>query len=413
MILPYDFRPASIKFRKKRTSAISNTAANHHRSKSLPNIPIADEIYEAYPLGKLDKLTTIHNIEDVDIIDYRCDNNSEDELLQLWYEESHLEAPAYHSEDEIKPKMKSFAFADIGGDKVWLEETIAEPYASDTTLRDQITRPYFDAEYESFKRQHWIQVSHERANYLPCNRKMVFKVLTKNCPRNILTHLRLGYCVTYTGPCPFGDTCQNYCSSCGICRHQYHCSCRKNKRFGWCWHMHAAILKVGCAFKEELTIYVANSSRYMQLAHIRASCYDSQQNVHQMGENLFHVYENSSSAEQVHLMYLVRRLADQQRCQCLPYKRCPECDICGHMYSCNCTEYKNGNLCEHCHLVAMHLSGCAQDNAKGEFYYLSDCSDEADEEDEHIPKKEAMYGEQIRQVSGVITNNTIQFYKYV
>lgn len=401
LTLPFNFRPASIKFRKKRTRAINNSATNHRRSKSLPSIPIADEIYEAHPLGKLNKLTTLYNIDDVEIIDCRCDSSSEDENLQLWYEESKVEALDCHSDDEVKPRIKPFAFADIGGDKQWLDDVIAEPYASDVTLRDQLTRPYFDAEYESFKRHNWILISHERANHLPKNRQIVFKVLTKNRPRNILTHLRLGYCVTYTGPCPFGQTCQNYCSICGICRHQYHCSCRRNKRFGWCWHMHAAVSNGKCKFTKELTVYVANSNKYMQLAHIRASCCDSLQNVNQMGPNLFRVQENSSPVEKVNFMYLVRRLAGEQRCKCLPYKRCPECDICRHMYSCNCIEYENGNLCEHCHLVAMHLSGWTQNN-KGDFYYVSDCSSEDEDEKEKVRQEEAAYEEQMRQVSDAI-----------
>lgn len=406
-VLPFEFKPTSIKFRKKRSRVISNTATNHRRSKSLPSIPIADEIYEAHPSHKLNKLTTICNLEDFEVIDYRAEDNSEDDLLQVWYEESYLEDLAYHSGDEMKPRMKSFAFADTNGDKHYLSDKILEPYASDTILRDPLTRLYFDAEYEAFKRQNWIQVSHSKATLMPDDRKIIFKVLTKNRPRHILTHLRLGFCVTYIGPCPFGQACQNSCSRCGICRHQYHCTCRNKKRFGWCWHMHAAILTVKYAFKEDLTVYVAISGRSMQLAHIRATCYDRQQNVNQLEENLFQVHEIASSAEPVHFACLVWRLVGQRRCKCSPYKRCPECNICRHMYSCNCTEYENGNLCEHCHLVAMHLSGCQPDY--GEFYYHSDRSEKSDE-DEQVPGKEAICerDKNKRQVSEAIVRISVQ-----
>lgn len=153
------------------------------------------------------------------------------------------------------------------------------------------------------------------------------------------------------------------------------------KRFQWCPHIHAAVLCGGNKFKNDQQVYFHLSSRYNQLAHLRATCFDMASDVKPVenNEDAFAVMGWTTEWTP----FSVLRSSQVDICHICPqYKRCPECSMCRHQYLCACAEYMvKKRLCEHCHVVSIFLSEYRVNTLKKrEFRYLSDVSDDTDEE---------------------------------
>lgn len=281
----------------------------------------------------------------------------------------------------------SFEILILPAEKSWLQTDIADTYLLDLIAKypaeDNPRKIIFD---DLIEPRRWIERTHLIAeDIMRMKKDRIFTILRKNRPRNLLAHLRLGYCVTHNLGHPKcqqeGQTCALQCHICGVCCHMYSCTCRLVKGFQWCSHIHAAVLCGGNKFKNDQQVYLHISARYTQLSHLRATCYDMTNDVKPVenNEDAFAVIGWTTEWTS----FSVLRSSQMEIChKCPQYKRCPECSTCRHQYVCTCAEYMvNKRLCEHCHVVAIFLSeNKVNILRKRNFNYLSDVSEDTDEE---------------------------------
>lgn len=180
----------------------------------------------------------------------------------------------------------------------------------------------------------------------------VFRAFRKNIPKEDYICDLIGVQVyQWTSCTEEQQPCDKFCRRCNFCCHQFYCTCRpyKLRTLSWCKHIHAATCPV--KNEKESVVFVMDTWQMSQppQAHLRAMCYDLDNGSVSMTNDVFLVKEfNNLRAE------VTRGNMNQMCGDCFPKCSCSTCDICLHVYKCVCHAFRQGELCEHCHVVALY-----------------------------------------------------------
>lgn len=202
---------------------------------------------------------------------------------------------------------------------------------------------------ESFS---FAKITHdEYLQALSQNKIKIFIALRENIPKEEYIRDLIGVQVYRWVSCTEQQQpCDQYCSECEFCCHEFYCTCKapQFRAVSWCMHIHAAIHQG--ENKEDEVTFVMDTWQMCQpqLAHLRATCYDL--------DNV--IYSKKYDSFLVKTFGLLRAKVTcgnmKQRCNyCDPKFSCSTCDICPHVYQCICQEFRRGELCEHCHVVGL------------------------------------------------------------
>ncbi|KAK7584111.1 hypothetical protein V9T40_005074 [Parthenolecanium corni] len=202
---------------------------------------------------------------------------------------------------------------------------------------------------ESFS---FAKITHdEYLQALSQNKIKIFIALRENIPKEEYIRDLIGVQVYRWVSCTEQQQpCDQYCSECEFCCHEFYCTCKapQFRAVSWCMHIHAAIHQG--ENKEDEVTFVMDTWQMCQpqLAHLRATCYDLDNVIYSKKYNSFLVKTFGLLRAKVTCGNM------KQRCNyCDPKFSCSTCDICPHVYQCICQEFRRGELCEHCHVVGL------------------------------------------------------------